>query len=123
MFRAFIKMNNLQNENIATLSVLLNQPIWYNRHMHFKNKTFFYKHWVAKNIIYREDLNCIDGKLNENLKNALSQYTQLLKTFLQQRKIKTCKTIIKTQDKSIYFVHRYCICETGVKNSSKKTRA
>ena len=44
--------------------------------------------------------------------------------FLQPNKIKTCNTIIKTQDKRIiHFVHRYCICETGVKNSSIKTRS
>ena len=79
VFQAAIKTNNLQHTKINSLHVLLNQPIWCNKHIQYKNKTLYFKHWLDKNIIFIKDLQFINGSLSEKfIYNLIKKLKKLL---------------------------------------------
>jgi len=125
VFQAFIKINTKQINDIGSLHRLLNEPIWCNCNIQYKNKTLYYRSWIDSNIIYIKDLHYIAGKLNEKfvynkiankrnlwmevfqLKNALSRYKKLLTNFSFSNEDKLIPPITSLQltTKEIYNIY------------------
>ena len=108
VFQGLIKTNSIELREIKTLTVLLNQSIWCNKHITLHNgnqskkTTLFLQNWIDSNLLFVKDLRFDRGKLDVTyileqvntktniwakifqVKNSLSKYSTILSGFQDQ---------------------------------------
>ena len=108
VFQGLIKTNSIEFREIKTLTVLLNQSIWCNKHITLHNgnrskkTTLFLQNWIDSNLLFVKDLRFDRGKLDVTyileqvntktniwaeifqVKNSLSKYSTILSGFQDQ---------------------------------------
>ncbi len=127
VLECYININSLQNDCPTTVTDLLHQPLWCNKHItskrNGKKHVMYLSNWIKNGIIYVKDLNFIGSRLDERyilnnikdkrniiieiaeLRESLKPYSELLQQVTPHHRPITHNrtlTLLKWTSKQLY---------------------